>query len=338
MSRAVLDSGAIERTIESPPSWREWSRTTLPNGISTGLDIGFSNKSYMFITVTFYTMCKSTTPMFLLFFAFIWGIEQPSWQIFKVVGCISLGLFLFVYGETGFNFVGFVLVMTAAALAGFRWMMTQLQLQGSVQKGGHVSQGGPLEVMERLTPIMAITTFFISLVSEPQLWHLSSYTYFDSFASLVFTSMLLIVGGSVAWCMVWAEFKVIQQTSSLTLIIAGTFKELFTVLAGVLIDGDTFTGINFIGLIFLILGVSLYNYDKYQKVKQGELKSVNRGRSHTEELSDKEELELQPLNGSTVTPKNGHIRHSHKQQQSNNNSNSNHSDNSHPKKFYNLDI
>lgn len=48
----------------------------LPNGITTGLDIGFSNKSLVFITMSFYTMCKSTTPVWLLLFAFIWGLER----------------------------------------------------------------------------------------------------------------------------------------------------------------------------------------------------------------------------------------------------------------------
>jgi hypothetical protein len=46
------------------------------NGVSTGLDIGLSNYSLMLITLSFYTMCKSTTPVFLLMFAFIWGIER----------------------------------------------------------------------------------------------------------------------------------------------------------------------------------------------------------------------------------------------------------------------
>ncbi len=48
----------------------------LPNGIATGLDIGFSNYSLVFISLSFYVMCKSTTPMFLLVFAFIWRIER----------------------------------------------------------------------------------------------------------------------------------------------------------------------------------------------------------------------------------------------------------------------
>jgi solute carrier family 35 protein C2 len=48
----------------------------VPNGVTTGLDIGFSNKSLVYITMSFYTMCKSTVPLFLLMFAFIWKIER----------------------------------------------------------------------------------------------------------------------------------------------------------------------------------------------------------------------------------------------------------------------
>jgi solute carrier family 35 protein C2 len=48
----------------------------VPNGVATGLDIGFSNYSLVFITISFYVMCKSTTPLFLLVFAIAWGVEK----------------------------------------------------------------------------------------------------------------------------------------------------------------------------------------------------------------------------------------------------------------------
>lgn len=48
----------------------------VPSGITTGLDIGLSNKSMVYITMSFYTMCKATVPIFLLAFAFIFRIER----------------------------------------------------------------------------------------------------------------------------------------------------------------------------------------------------------------------------------------------------------------------
>ena len=57
-------------------SWRAYFTQVVPNGVCTGLDIGLSNFSLSLISLSFYTMCKSTTPLFLLAFAFAWGIEK----------------------------------------------------------------------------------------------------------------------------------------------------------------------------------------------------------------------------------------------------------------------
>ena len=57
-------------------SWREYFTKVVPNGVCTGLDIGLSNFSLSLISLSFYTMCKSTTPLFLLAFAFAWGLEK----------------------------------------------------------------------------------------------------------------------------------------------------------------------------------------------------------------------------------------------------------------------
>ena len=81
----VLARLALAAGVERPPpgaprppplSWHGWVTQVVPNGVCTGLDIGLSNFSLSLITLSFYTMCKSTTPLFLLLFAFIWGLEK----------------------------------------------------------------------------------------------------------------------------------------------------------------------------------------------------------------------------------------------------------------------
>ena len=67
-------------------------------------------------------------------FAYLF-IRRPSWGLAAVVSIISLGLFLLVTGETEFNLVGFLMVMIAAALAGLRWTITQVLLQGDKNHG-----------------------------------------------------------------------------------------------------------------------------------------------------------------------------------------------------------
>ena len=70
------DPGGAGGDAGSRLSWREYCTKVVPNGVCTGLDIGLSNFSLSLISLSFYTMCKSTTPLFLLAFAFAWGLEK----------------------------------------------------------------------------------------------------------------------------------------------------------------------------------------------------------------------------------------------------------------------
>jgi solute carrier family 35 protein C2 len=111
----------------------------LPNGIATGLDIAFSSTSIAFISLSFYTMCKSSVPLFLLLFAYLWGIEKLTWSLGGTVTLISLGLLMLVAGEVEFDTLGFMLVITAACMSGLRWTITQvlLQVRVTLPQGGH---------------------------------------------------------------------------------------------------------------------------------------------------------------------------------------------------------
>jgi len=76
LAKLFLETNIVKRKSEIEVTWRQYFRDVVPNGVATGLDIGLSNTSLAFITLSFYVMCKSTTPLFLLTFAIIWGIER----------------------------------------------------------------------------------------------------------------------------------------------------------------------------------------------------------------------------------------------------------------------
>lgn len=118
---------------------------------------------------------------------------------------------------------------------------------------------------------MGITLFIISLFFE-NLWvALPSSPYFASPSHTVVTFLVLFAGGLIAFCMVWAEFALIASTSALTFMVAGTFKEIVTVGAAVIFLHEEFTLINASGLIVLVAGVVLFNYLKYQKLRERNL-------------------------------------------------------------------
>ena len=64
-------------------------------GLISALDIGLSNWSLVFITVPLYTMVKSTSILFILFFALILKLEKMRWSLVIVTLLISTGLFIF---------------------------------------------------------------------------------------------------------------------------------------------------------------------------------------------------------------------------------------------------
>lgn len=132
---------------EKKPLMTRWFYFTriAPCGLATGMDIGLGNMSLKFITLTFYStlhcivkcylllthrsaMCKSSVLGFVLVFAFIFRLEKPTWKLCAIITVMTIGVIMMVAGETSFNILGFILVMSAAASSGFRWSLTQILL------------------------------------------------------------------------------------------------------------------------------------------------------------------------------------------------------------------
>lgn len=56
--------------------WRTSLRKMAPTGIASGIDIGFSNWGFELVQISLYTITKSTTIIFILFFAILLGLEK----------------------------------------------------------------------------------------------------------------------------------------------------------------------------------------------------------------------------------------------------------------------
>lgn len=78
------------------PTAEEYIRKCLPCGVTTGLDIGLSNLSLRTITLSLYTMCKSSSLIFVLTFAFLFRLEKFSWRLVGVILLITAGVLLMV--------------------------------------------------------------------------------------------------------------------------------------------------------------------------------------------------------------------------------------------------
>jgi solute carrier family 35 protein C2 len=191
----------------------------------TALDVGLSNLSLVSITITFYTMVKSSTPIFVLGWAYAFGIETITWRLVGVILVIAAGEFLTVMGEVDFVLHGFLLCLTASILSGARWTLVQLKLQ---------NMNPPLKTtlvtMKLLSPSMFTLMLLISLVVERP-WNKFAGYYSDS--NEVMAILLLgSVGGLLAIAMVLCEFYLILHATALILMIGGVVKEMTTIMIG----------------------------------------------------------------------------------------------------------
>lgn len=244
-------------------SWKDYFVRVVPTALGTALDINLSNASLVFISVTFATMCKSASPIFLLIFAFAFRLESPSIKLLGIILVISIGILLTVTKETEFEFWGFIFVMMASVMSGFRWTMTQILLQKETY-----GLKNPLTLMSYVTPVMAVATAILSLLMDP--WdEFRQNKYFNNSWHVARSCLLMLFGGTLAFFMVLTEYILISITSAVTVTIAGVVKEVVTILVAVLYFHDHFTWLKGIGLCTIMVGVSLFNWYKYNKLQKG---------------------------------------------------------------------
>ncbi|AQL00476.1 putative sugar phosphate/phosphate translocator [Zea mays] len=288
-----------QRGLEGGPSkmsWKDYCLRVVPTALATALDINLSNISLVFITVTFATMCKSASPIFILLFAFMFSLpslfgrlEKPSFSLLGIMLVVSFGVLLTVAKETEFNLWGFMFIMLAAVMAGFRWILSPVSfvylwlyfhfivtelsplffvcLPKFLKKEEYALKN-PFTLMSHVAPVMAIVTAIISIVMDP--WHdFRASHFFDSSTHIIRSSVLLLLGGALAFFMVLTEYVLVSVTSAVTVTVAGIVKEAVTILVAVLFFNDPFTWLKALGLAIIIFGVSLFNIYKYKRFKKG---------------------------------------------------------------------
>uniref|UniRef100_A0A0E0FT54 Sugar phosphate transporter domain-containing protein n=1 Tax=Oryza nivara TaxID=4536 RepID=A0A0E0FT54_ORYNI len=161
---------------------------------------------------------------------------------------ILLFAFLFRLEKPSFNLLGIILIVS------FGVLLTGLR--------------NPFTLMSYVTPVMAITTAILSIAMDP--WHdVRASHFFDNSTHIIRSSLLMLLGGALAFFMVLTEYVLVSVTSAVTVTVAGIVKEAVTILVAVLFFNDTFTWLKGLGLGIIIFGVSLFNLYKYHRFKKG---------------------------------------------------------------------
>ncbi|KAF2135040.1 TPT-domain-containing protein [Dothidotthia symphoricarpi CBS 119687] len=263
--------GRVEPMDPKKPLMTKWfyfSRLG-PCGVATGMDIGLGNTSLKFISLTFFTMCKSSALGFVLIFAFLFRLEQPSWRLVFIILIMTLGVVMMVAGEAAFHALGFILVMASACASGFRWSLTQILLLRNP------ATANPFSSIFFLAPVMFISIFALAVPVEGFSALGDGLTQLFDARGIAFGIGILVFPGILAFLMTASEFALLKRTSVVTLSICGIFKEVVTLITANLVFDDPLTPINLTGLVVTIGSIALYNYMKLKKMRDEALMNAH---------------------------------------------------------------
>jgi solute carrier family 35 protein C2 len=144
-------------------------------------------------------MCKSSSLIFVLFFAFILHLEKPSIRLILVISLIASGVLMMVFTTTTFSLAGLVMVISASFFGGLRWGLTQLLL-----KKKDMGMNNPAATIFWLAPSMAFTLAVVSVVVEG--WINVWRNPFWERVGLAKSLLYLFSPGSIAFAMVMSEY------------------------------------------------------------------------------------------------------------------------------------
>lgn len=241
--------------------WFYFSRIG-PCGAATGMDIGLGNTSLKFISLTFFTMCKSSALGFVLIFAFLFRLEQPSWRLVLIILIMTCGVVMMVAGEAAFHALGFILVMVSACSSGFRWSLTQILLLRNP------ATANPFSSIFFLAPVMFVSIFILAIPVEGFPALAEGLTHLFETKGTALGIGILVFPGCLAFFMTSSEFALLKRTSVVTLSICGIFKEVVTIGTANLVFKDPLTPINLTGLVVTIGSIAAYNYMKFKKMRE----------------------------------------------------------------------
>ncbi|NXH20914.1 S35C2 protein, partial [Bucco capensis] len=235
-------------------SWADCLRRTAPAALSASLDIGLSNWSFLYVTVSLYTMTKSSAILFIVLFSVLFKLEEVRVALLLVVLLIAAGLFMFTYKSTQFSAQGFLLVLCASFLGGVRWTLTQILTQEA-----ELGLQNPVDTMFHLQPLMFLGLFPLFAVFEGlPLSVLEKLRHFHEAGMLFSLVGKLFLGGILAFGLGFSEFLLVSRTSSLTLSIAGIFKEICILFLATRVLGDHLSLLNWLGFAVCLSGISLH--------------------------------------------------------------------------------
>ncbi|VDK45620.1 unnamed protein product [Anisakis simplex] len=233
----------------------------VPIGVCASFDIGLSNWALEYVTVSLYTMAKSSSILFIVAFALFLRLERWRTSLGIAAVLIASGLFLFTWRSAELDVRGLLLVELAAACTGVRWTVSQFVMQ-SEQK---CSLKHPLDMVTHVQPWMIVAILPLVFLFEGSELSFEKVFFYGTMFAPFQILLLILFGGFLAFALEIAEYLLLLHTSGITLNIFGIIKEVITLSLAHFVNGDRLTPVNVLGLLLCFSGMALHALSKHRK-------------------------------------------------------------------------
>ena len=235
---------------------RDYLLFVVPIAAATAGDIALSNVALLTVTLTIYTIGKTSSILFNYSMSTLLKLQPARCVLTSIVACIFVGMVLASYKATDFHLLGFTAVVVAAFLAGTRWVLTERLFE----KSGHRLKS--MELLYVLSPLSVplLLPFALATEAKPIM---ASPVWQDKHEAFVGVAVVLIAGVT-SFLLILLELAIVSRTSALTTDVLGYVKNItLVVLAGVTY-GDALSALNVVGVCVTFTGALGYSYFKSQ--------------------------------------------------------------------------
>lgn len=236
-----------------------WYQRVLPVGLAHAGTLSFGNMVYLHLDVGFIQMLKAFTPVFIMLTGYVASVDIPTTPIILAVIVISIGTAATCSFTPQLNLLGIFIMFISELTEGIRLVITQFFLQQL--------KFGVMESQYVLAPASAFWLFLASAIFE-----LPVMIEKNAFAIIMDNLGLFLMASFMGIGVNFISYYVIQATSSLTMKILGTLRNIIMVVVGVLLYGEVITLHQAGGYTISLIGFVGYNlakmgyFDAHRKV------------------------------------------------------------------------
>lgn len=261
---AAMPSGLLVTLFSIGPAL--YAAQILPCSLALAGDIGLSNFSFTLISLSLYTMLKTSSLVFVLLFGLVFRLEKFHIRLVLIVVVMCGSVMMMVKkppaaepaaADQNYSPLGIAMVLAASMMSGLRWAFTQLLLKHNEYTKNSIS------TIFFVSPAMCGALLVFGFLVEG--W--SNFTQSQIWADkgVATTIVLMVLPGFLAFMMTLCEFKLLTVAPVITLSVAGIGKEVLTIALSSVIFGDTLSGVNCLGLVLTFVTILWYNYFRYRE-------------------------------------------------------------------------